>query len=141
MRLLLSWPFSAPNRLAYYDLTFNILVSTAQGRGIQSYCLKTSVVAISVMLHETRPWHLSTFVQSRCDELCLESPESFLDVRPLRQSLNPLYAANVSLLGYNWGKEISKLHPQGGGQLELEYFPFFCPDLSLLLHAIGRDIF
>jgi hypothetical protein len=23
-----------PNRLAYYDLTFNILVSTAQARGI-----------------------------------------------------------------------------------------------------------
>src|SRR6185503_11387056 len=39
--------------------------STAQGRGIQSCCLKSSVVATSVKFHGTSPWHLfRLFVQS-----------------------------------------------------------------------------
>jgi hypothetical protein len=41
--------------LAYYDLTFIILVSTAQGRGIQTIRIG---VAFSVRLHGASPWHL-----------------------------------------------------------------------------------
>jgi hypothetical protein len=49
--------------LAYYDLTFIILVSTGQARGIQAVFI-FSLVAASVRLHGTSPWHLSSLVQT-----------------------------------------------------------------------------
>jgi hypothetical protein len=50
--------------LAYYDLTFIILVSTGQARGIQFCWLGKIGVAANVNLHGTSPWHLSLLLRS-----------------------------------------------------------------------------